>query len=194
MGARDRECKPESAGEEFQGMAKLVFAMNVSLDGYVDHDRFAPDPVLFRHWIEVVRGVGGSLYGSRIYEIMRYWDEDRPEWGADERAFAQVWRTMPKWVVSRTLDSVGPNATLVRDAEAAARELRERGDVEIAVAGPRLAGSLGEAGLVDEYRLYVHPVVLGRGTPFFAQARPRLRFTGSERIGAEAIRLICVPE
>jgi dihydrofolate reductase len=175
-------------------MAKLVFAMNVSLDGYVDHDRFAPDQVLFRHWIQVVRGSAGSLYGRRIYEIMRYWDEDRPEWDGDERAFAQAWRAMPKWVVSRTLGAVGPNATLAGgDAEAVARELRAGLDGEVAVSGTRLAGSLGALGLVDEYRLYVHPVVLGQGTPFFAGARPRLRFTGSERIGTEAIRLTCVP-
>jgi dihydrofolate reductase len=174
-------------------MAKLVFAMNVSLDGYVDHDRFAPDPVLFRHWTEMVQGVAGSLYGRRIYEIMRYWDEDRPEWNADERVFARAWRAMPKWVVSRTMTAVGPNATLSDDAEAVARELRERLDGEVAVSGTRLAGSLGALGLVDEYRLYVHPVVLGQGTPFFADTLPRLRFTGSAPIGAEAIRLICVP-
>ena len=108
-------------------MAKLVFAMNVSLDGYVDHDRFAPDPVLFRHWTEMVQGAAGSLYGRRIYEIMRYWDEDRPEWSADEQVFARAWRAMPKWVVSRTMTAVGPNATLAGgDAEAVARELRER--------------------------------------------------------------------
>jgi dihydrofolate reductase len=175
-------------------MAKLVFAMNVSLDGYVDHDRFAPDPVLFRHWTEMVQGVAGSLYGRRIYEIMRYWDEDRPEWTADEFVFAQAWRAMPKWVVSRTLTEVGPNATLADDAEGVARDLRSRIHGEVAVSGTRLAGSLGALGLVDEYRLYVHPVVLGQGTPFFAGARPRLRFTGSDRIGAEAIRLTCVPD
>jgi dihydrofolate reductase len=174
-------------------VAELVFAMNVSLDGYVDHDRFAPDPVLFRHWTDAVRGLAGSLYGRRTYELMQYWDEDRPEWGEDEQAFAAVWRAMPKWVVSRTLTEVGPNATLSEDAEAVARELRARRDGEIAVAGPRLAGSLGALGLVDAYRLYVHPVVLGQGRPFFVAARPRLRFTGSERIGAEAVRLTCVP-
>ncbi len=65
-------------------MAKFVFGMNLSLDGYVDHQEFAPEPALFRHWIEVVRGVTGSLYGRRLYEIMRYWDEDRPEWSAEE--------------------------------------------------------------------------------------------------------------
>ena len=64
-------------------MAKLVFGMNQSLDGYVDHMAFAPDPALFRHWIEQVRGLAGSVYGRRMYEIMRYWDEDRPEWDAE---------------------------------------------------------------------------------------------------------------
>ena len=61
-------------------MATIVFGMNVSLDGYVDHEKSAPGPVLFRHWIEQVRGVTGSVYGRRMYEIMRYWDEDHPEW------------------------------------------------------------------------------------------------------------------
>jgi hypothetical protein len=62
-------------------MAKLVFALNQSLDGYVDHDHmaFAPDPVLFRHFIDDVRGLAGSVYGRRMYEVMRYWDEDHPE-------------------------------------------------------------------------------------------------------------------
>ena len=63
-------------------MAKLVFGMNQSLDGYVDHQEFAPGPALFRHWIEHVRGLTGSVYGRRMYEVMRYWDEDHPEWSA----------------------------------------------------------------------------------------------------------------
>ena len=89
-------------------MAKIVFGMNLSLDGYVDHDDFAPGVALFRHWIEVVGSVTGSVYGRRLYEIMRYWDEDRPEWGSDHRAFAAVWRRQPKWVVSRSLPSGSP--------------------------------------------------------------------------------------
>src|ERR1700733_7932764 len=96
-------------------MAKLVFGMNQSLDGYVDHMKFAPGPVLFRHFIEQVRGLTGSVYGRRMYEVMRYWDEDRPEWGAAERDFAAAWRRQRKWVASRSLKSVGPNATLVED-------------------------------------------------------------------------------
>ena len=61
-------------------MAKLVFGLNQSLDGYVDHTAFVPDPVLFRHFIDDVRGLAGSVYGRRMYEVMRYWDEDHSEW------------------------------------------------------------------------------------------------------------------
>src|SRR5262245_9857598 len=99
----------------FWSMAKLVFGLNQSLDGYVDHEAFAPGPVLFRHFIEEVLGLTGSVYGRRMYEVMRYWDEDHPEWSADLRDYAAAWRRQPKWVVSRSLKSVGPNATLVVD-------------------------------------------------------------------------------
>ena len=150
-------------------MAKFVFGMNLSLDGYVDHEAFAPGPALFRHWTEHVRGLAGSVYGRRIYEVMRYWDDDLPEWGAAERDFALAWRSQPKWVVSRSLTSVGPNATLVSDdIEATIRGLKAERVGEFDVSGPDLARSLGDLGLVDEYRLYLHPVVLGGGKPFFA--------------------------
>ena len=175
-------------------MATLVFGMNQSLDGYVDHEGFAPDATLFRHWIEHVRGLTGSVYGRRMYEIMRYWDEDRPEWSLAQRDFAAAWRRQPKWVVSRSLRSVGPNASLVGDdMEAVIRGLKGERAGEIAVAGPDLARSLTELGLIDEYRLYFHPVVLGRGTPFFAGPRPPLRLVASERIGEEVMRLTYVP-
>jgi dihydrofolate reductase len=175
-------------------MAKLVFGMNQSLDGYVDHEAFAPDPALFRHWIEQVRGAAGSVYGRRLYEVMRYWDEDRPEWDSEQRDFAAAWRSQPKWVVSRSLESVGPNATIVGDdLEAAIRGLKARLDGEIAVGGPELARSLTGLGLIDEYRLYFHPVVLGRGKPFFAGPRPPLRLVAGDRIGEDVIRLTYVP-
>jgi dihydrofolate reductase len=175
-------------------MAKIVFGMNVSLDGYVDHERFAPGPELFRHWIEQVRSLTGSVYGRRLYEIMRYWDEDQPEWGPAERDFAAAWRGQPKWVVSRSLKSVGPNATLVEgDIAAAIRRLKAEHDGEIDVGGPDLAGSLSDLGLIDEYRLYFRPVVLGRGNPFFTRPRPPLRLVASDRIGEDAIRLTYVP-
>jgi dihydrofolate reductase len=175
-------------------MARLVFALNQSLDGYVDHMAFAPDPALFRHFIDDVRGLTGTVYGRRMYETMRYWDEDHPEWGEAERDYAAVWRSQPKWVVSRSLKSVGPNATLVKDdVEAAIRGLKAQLDGEIEVSGPELAGSLTDLGLVDEYRLYLHPIVLGGGKPFFAGPRAQLRLVASDRIGEDVIRLTYVP-
>ena len=175
-------------------MAKLVYGMNQSLDGYVDHQEFAPNPPLFRHWIELVRGLAGSIYGRRIYEIMRYWEEDDPAWSADDHEFAAAWRAQPKWVVSRTLQSVGPGATLISgDIEGAIRGLKSRLDGEIAVAGPDLAGGLTDLGLIDEYRLYLHPVVLGRGKPFFTGPRPRLRLAATDLFGEDVIRLTYVP-
>lgn len=175
-------------------MAKLVFGMNQSLDGYVDHTAFAPGPALFRHFIEQVRGLTGSVYGSRMYEIMRYWDDDLPDWGPEERDFAVAWRNQPKWVVSRSLKSVGPNATLVvDDIETAIRRLKAEHDGEIDVAGPELARSLTDLGLIDEYRIYLHPVVLGQGKPFFAGPRPPLRLVASDSMGEDVIRLTYVP-
>ena len=175
-------------------MAKLVYGLNQSLDGYVDHTKFAPSLALFRHFIEHVRGLTGTVYGRRMYEVMRYWDEDLPDWEAHEHDFAAAWRTQPKWVVSHSLKSVGPNATLVADdVEAAIRRLKADLAGEIDVAGPDLARSLTEAGLIDEYRLYLHPVVLGSGNPFFAGPRPRLRLVASDRITEDVIRLTYVP-
>jgi len=176
-------------------MARLVFGMNQSLDGYVNHDRMrAPSPTLFRHFIEEARGQVGSVYGRRVYELMRYWDDDQPEWDADEHAFAAAWRNQQKWVVSRSLQSVGPNATLVGDdLEAAIRAIKAKVDGEIEVAGPELAHSLTELGLIDEYRIYLHPEVLGQGKPYFAGPRPPLRLVSHDRIGEDVIRLTYVP-
>jgi len=175
-------------------MAKLIFAMNQSLDGYVDHLEMRPSPALSRHFLEQMRAMTGSVYGRRMYEVMRYWDEDRSEWDAEEHDFAALWRNQPKWVVSRSLKSVGPNATLVADdIEAVIRGLKAQLVGEIEVAGPDLAGSLTNLGLIDEYQLYIHPIVLGRGKPFFAGPRPPLRFVTSDLIGEDVIRLTYVP-
>src|SRR6202167_5145946 len=96
-------------------MPKLVYGLNQSLDGYVDHTKFGHDLALFGHFIEHVRGLTGMVYGRGMYEVMRYWDDDLPDWDAEERDFAVAWRAQPKWVVSRSLKAVGPNATLVAD-------------------------------------------------------------------------------
>jgi dihydrofolate reductase len=175
-------------------MAKLVYGLSQSLDGYVDHMKLGPPvPAAFRHFIELVRGLTGLINGRRTYEIMR-WDEDLPDWDAEDRDFAMVYRSQPKWVVSRSLKSVGPNATLVADGFAAAiSRLKAELAGEIQVAGPVLAQSLTEAGLIDEYRLYLRPVVLGGGQPFFAGPRPPLHLVASDLIADDLIRLTYVP-
>jgi dihydrofolate reductase len=176
-------------------MARLIYGLNQSLDGYVDHTGFGPlAPAVFRHFIQQVRGTSGTVYGRRMYDVMRYWDEELPDWTADEREYAAVWQGRPKWVVSRSLQSVGPNATLVaHDVEAAISRLKAELPGEFEVAGPELAQSLTEAGLIDEYRLYLHPVVLGRGKPFFGGPGPRLRLVASDLIAESVIRLTYVP-
>ncbi|HEX6927504.1 MAG TPA: dihydrofolate reductase family protein [Longimicrobiaceae bacterium] len=175
-------------------MAKLVFGMNQSLDGYVDHTAFGPGPELFRHFIREAEGQAGSVYGREMYEVMRYWDDDHPEWDEDELAFAAAWRRQPKWVVSRTMKSVGPNATLVgHDLEGAIRALKAEREGEIEVAGPTLARSLIELGLIDEYRIYLHPVVLGHGKPYFLGSPPPLRLVGNDRIDENVVRLTYAP-
>jgi dihydrofolate reductase len=176
-------------------MAKLVYALNQSLDGYVDHMKLGPPvPAAFRHFVEHVRGLTGCIYGRGLYEVMRYWDEDLADWDAEELDFAVAWRSQPKWVVSRSLKSVGPNATLIADdVEAVIRRLKSELAGEIEVGGPDLAQSLTEDGLIDEYRLYLRPVVLGSGKPFFAGARPPLRLVASDLIAEDLIRLTYVP-
>jgi dihydrofolate reductase len=183
-------------------MGKIVFGMMQSLDGYVAGVEGELEPplhaepgvALFRYWIDYVRNLAGSLYGRRMYEVMRYWDEDRPDWGVAEHEFAAAWRTQPKWVASRSLRSVGANATLAGDdLEAFVRRLKAEVDGVIDVAGPDLAASLTDLGLIDEYHLYFRPFVLGRGKSYFARARPQLRLVGSAAVGEDALRLTYVP-
>jgi dihydrofolate reductase len=175
-------------------MARLVFGMNQSLDGNVDYRAFAPRKALFRHFIEQAAGQAGSLYGRVLYGIMRYWDDDRAEWTDDERAFASAWRRQHKWVVSRTLTEVGPNASLLGpDLEAEVRRLKREQDGEIEVGGPMLAHRLGELGLLDAYRIYLHPVVTGPGVPYFAGPRPPLRLAACERMDDDVLQLTYVP-
>jgi dihydrofolate reductase len=181
-------------------MAKLVFGMMQSLDGYVagpDEGPHLPPPgeALHRHFNDHVRGLSGCLYGRCIYEIMRYWDDEQPDWGDVERDFAIAWRSKPKWVASRSLKVVGPNSDLIMgDVVAAARRLKAEVDGEIDVAGPELAAALGAAGLIDEYRLYLRPFVLGAGKPFFANGAPRaLRLVATETVAEETVRLTYAP-
>jgi dihydrofolate reductase len=174
-------------------MAKLVFGMMQSLDGYIAGVAGGPQlPVpgqqIGRHFSDHVRTLAGMVYGRRIYEVMRCWDEDQPEWDAGDHDFAAAWRGKPKWVASRTLKEVGPNATLIRgDASAFVRKLKEEISGEIDVAGPELAGSLTASGLIDEYRLYFRPVVLGGGKPYFAGPLPALRLVDTQPVGEDTV-------
>ena len=175
-------------------MAKFVYALNQSLDGVIDHDApgMMPSPQLFAHFTDEVRNTAGSLYGRIMYETMRYWDTDQADWDEAERDYAEVWRAQHKWVVSTTLEMVGPNATLIReDVEAAARRIKEEVDGLVEVAGPTLAASLVD--LIDEYQIYLHPVVVGRGKKFFAEARPPLRLAGTDQLDGDVVRLRYVP-
>ena len=193
-------------------MAKLVFGMMQSLDGYIAgmsggplSDGYVaavangtelppPGEALHGHFKDHVRGLAGMLYGRRMYEIMRYWDDDRPEFDAGDHDFAEVFRARPKWVVSRSLKSVGPNATLVGgDVGAFVRRLKADVEGEVDVAGPELAASLTDLGLVDEYRLYMRPFILGGGKPYFARTRPPLRLVATVPVSEDTVRLTYVP-
>lgn len=175
-------------------MARLVFGMNQSLDGIVDHTAFAPGPKLFQHFVDQTAALSGSIYGRRMYEIMSYFDEERDDWGAPEQAFAQAWRRQPKWVVSRSLQSVGPNATLISsNVEASIARIKADLEGDIDVAGPALAHSLRDSGLIDEYRIYLHPYVVGGGTPFFMGARSPLRLSSCQQMDEGVVRLAYVP-
>jgi dihydrofolate reductase len=180
-------------------MGKLIFGMMQSLDGYVDHGGGRtqlppPGRELHDHFTDHVRGLAGILYGRRMYEVMRFWDQDHPELDVGYRDFAPAWRDRQKWVASRTFKEVGPNGTLVGDdIGACVRRLKMDVEGDIDVAGPELARFLTTLGLIDEYRLYFRPFILGGGKPYFAGARPSLRLTGVDRIGEDAVRLTYVP-
>jgi dihydrofolate reductase len=171
-------------------MARFVCSMNVSLDGYVDHDKMAPDADVFRFWINAVQRTQNVLYGRKIYDLMRYWEPDLPGWGDAEREFAQAWRAQKKWVVSTTLAEVGPNATLISsNVEASIRDLKQSLPGEVEVSGTVLMQSLSDWGLMDEYRLVYHPLALGAGKPLFAGPRPPMQLSAGDRIGDSAICL-----
>ena len=157
-------------------MSRIIYSMSVSLDGYVetptrDIGWTAPDDELHAFFNDMARATGTFLHGRRMYELMSaYWptaDEDpsAPPVIAD---FARIWREKPKVVFSKTLESVAWNSRLARDVipEEIARMKQQPGD-DMSVDGPTLAATFIRLGLVDEYGLFVFPIVLGGGTPFF---------------------------
>jgi dihydrofolate reductase len=163
-------------------MRKLIYSMSMSLDGFIagpggEIDWSVPDDELFRFHTEQVRELGGHLLGRRLYETMVYWEtaEEQPSLPEPEREFARIWKDLPKIVFSKSLEKVEGNARLVRDgiAEEVAK-LKEQPGKDLAVGGAGLASSFTKMGLIDEYRLFVSPVVLGGGTPYFPALDDRI--------------------
>ncbi len=163
-------------------MRKLIYSMGTSLDGYIagrdgDIDWSAPDEELHRFHNEQTRELGVHLLGRRLYETMVYWETADRDPAANDVIveFARIWQALPKIVFSTSLEQVEGNARLATDglAEEVARLKREDG-ADIAVGGAGLAGACAKLGVIDEYRLFVSPVVLGGGTPFFPALDDRI--------------------
>jgi dihydrofolate reductase len=173
-------------------MGKLIYLMNVSLDGFIETpnhslDWATVDDELHTWFADHMRQVSASLYGRRLYEIMSaYWptSESDPDATEPMREFGRFWRETPRIVFSTTLDSVDHNSRLARgDVAEELANVRREVDGDIEVAGPTLAASFIRRGLVDEFGLVIHPVVLGAGTPFFPELESpiALRRTATQR-------------
>jgi len=181
--------------------AKMIFGMAQSLDGFVaapDGEITLPPPeeAFHRHFNKQLKATAVSLYGRRMYEIMRFWEtaDTNPESKPWEVEFAKFWQRVPKVVVSKTLREVGPNATLVRtDVESELRDLKSRTDGIFDVAGPTIAALCARYGLLDEYRLYYQPVVLGQGKRFFAEPPGPLKFLGASKLPQDTILVRYAP-
>jgi len=178
-------------------MRKLIYSMGVSLDGFIagpggEIDWSAPDEELHRFHNGQARELGAQLCGRRLYEVMAYWEtaEENPSAPEHELEFARIWKNLPKIVFSKTLEKVEGNARLVRDGvgEEVAR-LKAQPGQDLAVGGAGLASSLIELGLVDEFRLFVSPVVLGAGTPYFPglEERVELELVETRTFGSRVV-------
>jgi len=163
-------------------MRKVIYSMGVSLDGFIagpdgEIDWSAPDEELHRFHNQQTQEIGAHLCGRRLYETMVYWEtaDENPSATEFELEFAGIWQRLPKIVFSKTLEKVEGNARLVRDgvAEEVAK-LKEQPGKDLAVGGAGLASTLIKLGLIDEYRLFVSPVVLGGGTPYFPALEERI--------------------
>ena len=154
---------------------KLIYSFGTSLDGFIagpggEIDWSVPDEELHRFHNQQARELGAHLYGRRLYEVMRYWEtaEEQPAASDIELEFARIWKATPKVVFSNTLERVDGNARLVKgDAAEEVARLKQEPGKDLAVGGAGLAAGLIRENLIDEYRLFISPVVLGAGTPYF---------------------------
>ena len=180
-------------------MRKLISQSLVTLDGYVggpngELDWHIVTPQMHEVFNETQRQIGGYVIGRKTYEVMRGWDElgGKPDDPPEYRGFHEGWIVVPKLVFSRTLTEVGPNATLARGEPAdEIRKLKAGDGKPIALNGTALAASLKGSRLIDEYLLFVHPVLLGGGTPLFPAGEPRtgLRLVDSTTYPQGVVRL-----
>ena len=181
-------------------MGKLIYTLNVSLDGFIETPDHSLDWAIVdeevHHWFnEQTRTLDASLYGRRMYEVMAaYWPiaEDDPAAIDVTREFARIWYPIPKIVFSTSLDRVDHNARLVRgDVGEVLDALRTEFEGDIDVSGADLAGQFVRRGLVDEYQLMIHPVVLGAGDPFWPMLDGplRLRLTETRRFASGVMLL-----
>ena len=179
-------------------MRKLIYSMTVSLDGYIAGpdgaiDWSVPDEDLFRFHHQQVQETGVHLCGRRLYETMVYWEtaEEGPLL-AEHVKFAQTWKALPKVVFSTTLESVVGNTRLAREGVGGeVSRLKEQPGKDIAVGGAGLAGACMQLGLIDEWRLFVGPVLLGGGTPYFPalEERVKLELVETKTFGARVVYL-----
>lgn len=180
-------------------MGRLIFLMNMSLDGFIegpngDLDWSNPDEELHRFFNEEQRQTTVNLYGRRLYETMDYWRTVDVQGLADyEAEFTELWRATPTVVFSRTLDRVEGNARLVKgDAVEEIKRLKDETDGVLAIGGATLASSL-PPGLIDEYRVAVHPVTIGAGKPFFQGQRLNLKLVDTRRFKSGVVQLTYEP-
>ncbi len=163
-------------------MRKLIYSTGVSLDGFIagpggEIDWSAPEEELHRFHNEQTQALGAHLCGRRLYETMVYWEtaHENPTATPVELEFAHIWQALPKVVFSNTLTQVEGNARLTREGVAEVlATLRAEPGQDIGIGGAGLAATAIRQGLVDEYRLFVSPVILGGGTPFFPSLADRI--------------------
>jgi dihydrofolate reductase len=164
-------------------MGRLIYSMSVSLDGFVETpsrslDWVQVDEELHSVFNDEARGLSAFVYGRRMYELMvDYWPtaETDPEATPAMLEFARIWKDKRKIVLSTTLGQVGWNSRLVRDdAAAEVARLKAQPGFDMDVGGPTAAATLMRHGLIDEFHLFVHPVVLGAGTRFFPSLDDRI--------------------
>ena len=173
-------------------MRKVIYSASVSLDGFIadaagEIDWTEPDDELHRFHNDRVRGQGAQLLGRRLYETMLHWDrfaEREPGASETELEFARIWEPMPKIVFSRTLSEVRGESTRLAQgtpAEELERLRAEPGDGDIGVGGAGLAAELIAVGLVSDFDLFIAPIVLGAGTPYFPPLEHRIPLELVER-------------